>query len=157
MKRLVVLLSSVMAVACASSPERVNAPQTTSAKVPAPKAAEELPQRERASGDDTRPFDLPKATFRSELNPPPSTRDRGDSATRARAQRDSSITAAIHKALVDDPNLSPDAKAVEVIVEDRKVVLHGRVKTEQERMDIDGKARAASGVVDVDDRIEVVP
>ena len=155
MKCLAALLLPVVTVACASSQEHASAPQdtvtTTSATIAAPGTAEQ--RAAPVENDATLPFDLPSATLRAGVNPRPD----DDPATRARAQRDRDIAAAVHKAVIDDPNLSPDAKAVDVTVEDRQVILRGRVKTEQERMDIDRRARAAPGVVDVDDRIEVIP
>jgi osmotically-inducible protein OsmY len=100
------------------------------------------------------PFDLPKEPIAESDNP---SRPEMDLHTGDPTQRDRDITSAIRSALIDDPNLSPEAKSVDVAVTDRKVVLRGRVKTEQERMDVDGRARAATGVIDVDDRIELVP
>jgi osmotically-inducible protein OsmY len=100
------------------------------------------------------PFDLPKEPILESQNPK---RPEMDLAAPQAAQRDHDIATALHKALSDDPNLSPEAKEVEIQVVDRKVTLDGRVKTEQERMDIDGKARAAKDVIEVENRIELVP
>jgi len=147
MTRAIHCLAVLLVAACAPN-QHVDAPQTTSATIQAP--AQPAPG---AQDDTAMPFDLPKLPARSSVNTPPT----DDVATRAAAQRDADITATIRKAVAEDPNLSPDAKAVQIIVDDRKVVLRGRVKTEQERMDIDAKARGASGVIEVDDRIELVP
>jgi hypothetical protein len=149
MSRVALMFCTLVVAACASN-QHVDAPKTTSAAVGVPTTSA-APQ---PSDDTTTPFDLPKNLLRpNAVNPRPEP-DPVDRDTRG---RDRNITAAIRKAVQDDPNLSPEAKDIEISVSDRKVVLHGRVKTEQERMDIDAKARAADGTVDVDDRIELVP
>jgi osmotically-inducible protein OsmY len=73
------------------------------------------------------------------------------------AKRDKKITESIRKEIAGDDTLSPTAKAVEVITKDRKVILKGRALNEAERMNIDSKARMTDDVVDVEDRIELVP
>lgn len=95
------------------------------------------------------------ATIPETASPPPGTSVVTVPATIA--QRDRRITESLRKAIAADDTLSPTAKSVEVITKDRKVILKGRALNEQERMNIDTKARAADDVIEVDDQIELVP
>jgi osmotically-inducible protein OsmY len=72
-------------------------------------------------------------------------------------KRDERIQKALRASIAADLMLSPEAKQVEVIVKDRKVILKGQAHSEGERMDIDTKARATDDVIDVDDQIQLVP
>ena len=89
-------------------------------------------------------------------NPPPGTSVTETLPSTAN-KRDERIDKKLRAALAADTTLSPEAKQVEIMVKDRKIVLKGQVKTEGERMDIDNKARATDDVIDVDDQIQVVP
>ncbi len=72
-------------------------------------------------------------------------------------KRDERIEKSLRSAIAADNTLSPEAKQVEVIVKDRKIVLKGQAHSETERMDIDTKARATDDVIEVDDQIQLVP
>lgn len=73
------------------------------------------------------------------------------------SRRDERIEKSLRSAIAADNTLSPEAKQVEVIVKDRKIILKGQAHTERERMNIDTKARATDDVIDVDDQIQLVP
>ncbi|HEX4512388.1 MAG TPA: BON domain-containing protein [Polyangiaceae bacterium] len=72
-------------------------------------------------------------------------------------ERDRKISDGIVRGIVNDTNLSPSAKRVDVTTQGRHVTLRGEVPTGQERQEIDAMARFAPDVLDVDDRIRVVP
>jgi hypothetical protein len=72
-------------------------------------------------------------------------------------KRDQRIEKSLRNAIASDNTLSAEAKQVEIIVKDRKIILKGQAHSEQERMDIDTKARATDDVIDVDDQIQLVP
>lgn len=96
------------------------------------------------------------ATIRDVNNPPPGT-SVTETVTPTMTKRDERIEKSLRSAIAADNTLSPEAKQVEVIVKDRKIVLKGQAPTERERMDIDTKARATDDVIDVDDQIQLVP
>lgn len=149
------------ALAACESYTHVDTPTTTSANVPPGTAQTTAPPVWSTApdpNDSQMPFDLPKNLPSEEPAPVnPRIDHELEIDARAAAVRDAKITADIHDGIVNDPNLSPAAREVEVTTSARKVTLKGRVKTEQERMDIDLKARSQPGVVDVDDQIELVP
>ena len=89
-------------------------------------------------------------------NPPPGT-SVTESVMPTSNMRDERIEKSLRSAIAADNTLSPEAKQVEVIVKDRKIVLKGQAHSERERMDIDTKARATDDVIDVDDQIQLVP
>jgi hypothetical protein len=89
-------------------------------------------------------------------NPPPGT-SVVETMTPTVEKRDQRIEKSLRKAIAADNTLSPEAKQVEIIVKDRKIVLKGQAHSERERMDIDTKARATDDVIDVDDQIQLVP
>ncbi len=68
---------------------------------------------------------------------------------------DRDITAAIRRAVVADKALSFTAKNVKIITVGGKVTLRGPVKSDDERASIEAKAKAATGVSDVDNQLEV--
>jgi len=71
------------------------------------------------------------------------------------APGDVAVTQDVRKALVDDSNLSVDAKNVKVITQDGKVTLRGVVASAAERDRIVAKVEALPGVTSVDDQLEV--
>jgi len=68
---------------------------------------------------------------------------------------DRDITAAIRRAVVADKALSFTAKNVKIITVGGKVTLRGPVKSDEEKSSIEQKAKAATGVSDVDNQLEV--
>ena len=63
--------------------------------------------------------------------------------------------ARIRRKLNKDDALSMTAKNVKIITIDRHVTLHGPVKTEREKSDIEARAAAIAGPANVDDQPEV--
>jgi len=90
-------------------------------------------------------------------NPPPGTTSVTETVMPTMNKRDERIEKSLRAAIAADNTLSPEAKQVEVIVKDRKIILKGQAHSERERMDIDTKARATDDVIDVDDQIQLVP
>ena len=68
---------------------------------------------------------------------------------------DRDITAAIRRAVVADKGLSFNAKNVKIITVGGKVTLRGPVKSDDEKASIEAKAKAATGVTEVDNQLEV--
>lgn len=69
--------------------------------------------------------------------------------------KDRDITAAIRRAVVADGALSFTAKNVKIITVGGKVTLRGPVKSDAEKTAIESKAKAATGVTEVDNQLEV--
>lgn len=69
--------------------------------------------------------------------------------------KDRDITAAIRRAVMADGSLSFNAKNVKIITINGKVTLRGPVKSDAERSTIEAKAKAAPGVGEVDNQLEV--
>lgn len=69
--------------------------------------------------------------------------------------KDRDITAAIRRAVVADGALSFTAKNVKIITVGGKVTLRGPVKSDAEKTAIEAKAKAAAGVTEVDNQLEV--
>jgi len=69
--------------------------------------------------------------------------------------KDRDITAAIRRAVMSDGSLSFASKNVKIITVGGKVTLRGAVKTDAERATIESKAKAAAGVTEVDNQLEV--
>jgi hyperosmotically inducible periplasmic protein len=69
--------------------------------------------------------------------------------------KDRDITAAIRRAVVSDNSLSLGARNVKIITVAGKVTLRGPVKSEAEKATIEAKAKAAAGVTEVDNQLEV--
>jgi osmotically-inducible protein OsmY len=68
---------------------------------------------------------------------------------------DIDITAAIRKAVVDDKNLSSNAHNVKIMTSGGVVTLRGPVKSEDEKRNIEAKAKQVAGVTRVDNLLEV--
>jgi len=75
--------------------------------------------------------------------------DQGNSAS------DLEITAKIRQAIVDDKSLSVNAHNVKIITNTGVVVLRGPVKSQQEKMAIEDKAKQVAGVTRVDNQLEI--
>jgi cytoskeletal protein RodZ len=73
------------------------------------------------------------------------------------AQADVRITQAIRKAVMAENSLSFTAKNVKIITEGGHVTLRGPVNSSDERAKIVAFAKQASGVLSVDDQLEVKP
>jgi hyperosmotically inducible protein len=69
--------------------------------------------------------------------------------------QDVSISRQIRHALVDDKQLSTEAKNVKIITIDGAVTLRGPVKNAQERADIEAKAAQVAGEANVHNQLEV--
>ncbi|MDB4996421.1 MAG: hypothetical protein JWM74_3853 [Myxococcaceae bacterium] len=65
------------------------------------------------------------------------------------------ITAAIRKGVVGDKSLGFNAKNIKIITVGSKVTLRGPVSSDQERSNIEARAKATPGVTEVDNQIEV--
>ena len=65
------------------------------------------------------------------------------------------ITADIRRQLVVSGTLSLSSKNVKVITTGSKVTLRGKVKSEKEKTEIEGIAKATNGVTEVDSQLEV--
>jgi osmotically-inducible protein OsmY len=70
-------------------------------------------------------------------------------------EADRTITHNIRQAITADDSLSTNAKNVKIITNDGTVTLRGPVKSEQEKTDIEAKAKQVAGVKSVDNQIEV--
>jgi osmotically-inducible protein OsmY len=85
-------------------------------------------------------------------------RDRRSTATpldQGSSASETSITASIRRGIMADQNLSFDDKNVKVITVGSKVTLRGPVKSDQARVAIANIARRTSGVMEVDNQLEV--
>ena len=86
-------------------------------------------------------------------------RDRNETLTpgdQSENELDRTITQEIRKMIMDDENLSMNAKNVKIITVDGIVTLRGPVNSDEEKMSIDQKAKSAAGVKSVDNQIEIV-
>ncbi|HEY2772971.1 MAG TPA: BON domain-containing protein [Candidatus Binatia bacterium] len=68
---------------------------------------------------------------------------------------DVAITQAVRRAVTSDSSLSIEAQNVKIITNAGIVTLRGPVKDEQEKTSIAAKAKSVSGVVRVDNQLEV--
>src|SRR5512140_590973 len=134
--RLVVPL--VFVALCACENVQVGQTSTTYARVPASPSPVTGPRMNSYAPLPTLPQQ--QTTVPSPASPPPGTSVITVPPTRE--ARDNRITESIRKSIAADDSLSPTAKAVEVITKNRKVILKGIAHSEQERMNIDRKARA---------------
>lgn len=121
---------------------------------PTPPAVEPEKAPIAAGVESDRPTKPPDNTGINERDRSPAAltpMDQGNSA------EDLRITADIRKALMKEDALSFTAKNVKVITRGGYVLLRGPVKTTIEKERIDAIARAAAGVIKVDDQLEVEP
>ena len=85
-------------------------------------------------------------------------RDRGETVTppdQGESAADRQVTANIRKAIVDDDNMSTNAKNVKIVTRDGEVTLRGPVKTPEEKAAIAAKAERVAGVKRVDNQLEI--
>lgn len=86
-------------------------------------------------------------------------RDRDSNAvtpfSQGNSKEDIDISAEIRRRVVHDGMLGTDAKNVKIITNGGVVTLRGPVASEAERKDIVAHARATTGVVDVQDQLEI--
>jgi osmotically-inducible protein OsmY len=78
-----------------------------------------------------------------------------DVTTQSESEADVRITAAIRKAIVDDNSLSVNAHNVKVTTSGGSVTLRGPVKSEQEKANIEAKAKQVAGVLKVNNLLEI--
>jgi hyperosmotically inducible periplasmic protein len=71
------------------------------------------------------------------------------------SEADRTITQTIRQIVVDNGTLSTNAKNVKIITQNGIVTLRGPVDTDAEKSFIVSTARGVSGVVNVDDQLEV--
>jgi hyperosmotically inducible periplasmic protein len=86
-------------------------------------------------------------------------RDRNQAAKTAGDQSeneaDRKITQEVRKSIVGDDRLSTSAQNVKIITNDGKVTLRGPVKSEQEKKEIESKAKQVAGVKNVENQLEI--
>jgi len=86
-------------------------------------------------------------------------RDRGGEtktpADQSENEADRTITQNIRQALTADDSLSTNAKNVKIITNDGTVTLRGPVNSEQEKAEVEGKAKRVAGVKRVDNQLEI--
>src|ERR1043165_1823930 len=70
-------------------------------------------------------------------------------------EADLKITSSIRKSIVNDKSLSTNAHNIKIMTAGGKVTLRGPVKSEQEKSKIEGYAKVATGVAQVDNMLEV--
>ena len=70
-------------------------------------------------------------------------------------EADRTVTQNVRKSIVDDDKLSTNAQNVKIITNDGKVTLRGPVKSEEEKKQIEAKAKQVAGVKNVENQLEV--
>jgi len=108
--------------------------------------------RNQGSGDQTSKATSPDNTARNQADRGGETKTPGD---QAETETDRTITQNVRQAITSDDALSTDAKNVKVITSDGTVTLRGPVKSEQEKTQIEAKAKQVAGVKKVDNQLEV--
>ncbi|HEX9788011.1 MAG TPA: BON domain-containing protein [Candidatus Binatia bacterium] len=98
------------------------------------------------------PAAAPDNTARNESDRGGATKTPGD---QAENEADRTITQNVRQAITSDDSLSTDAKNVKVVTSDGTVTLRGPVKSEQEKTEIEAKAKQVAGVKKVDNQLEV--
>ena len=87
-------------------------------------------------------------------------RDRNDqnktSGDQSENEADRTITQNVRQAVTSDDSLSTNAKNVKIVTNDGIVTLRGPVKSENEKAQIESKAKQVAGVKRVDNQLEVV-
>lgn len=156
MKRNIVLGILASAVLACGSQSYSNAPHTTAARLQA-RQREEVPPSPPPTIGQIPNSDVPLP----ELGPPTPTAPKVTARTAVVVQGrdvvDRRITARLRAEIRRDDTLSPEARSVRVVTVGRRVILEGRVSSIRERDDIDARARAMPGVLEVDDRIVIAP
>ena len=89
------------------------------------------------------------------------TRDRAESAVTPPDQKENEtdlrIAQEIRKAVVGDDTLSFNAKNVKIVSSGSVVTLRGPVKDDVEKRSIESKAKAVTGVLRVDNQLQIAP
>lgn len=70
---------------------------------------------------------------------------------------DRDTTKKIRSSIFQDKSLSTYAHNIKIITRDGKVTLKGPVRSEDEKSNIEAKAKAAAGDANVDDQLEIAP
>jgi hyperosmotically inducible periplasmic protein len=108
--------------------------------------------REQKSGDQSSRSTAPDNTARNERDRSGDTKTPGD---QAENEADRAITQNVRQAITSDSSLSTNAQNVKIITQDGNVTLRGPVKSEQEKKEIEAKAKQVAGVKRVDNQLEV--
>jgi hyperosmotically inducible periplasmic protein len=108
--------------------------------------------REQKSGDQSSRSTAPDNTARNERDRSGDTKTPGD---QAENEADRAITQNVRQAITSDSALSTNAQNVKIITQDGNVTLRGPVKSEQEKKEIEAKAKQVAGVKRVDNQLEV--
>lgn len=86
-------------------------------------------------------------------------RDRGGETKtpgdQSESEVDRKITQEIRQAITSDDKLSTNAQNVKIIAKDGTVTLRGPVKSEQEKVEIEKKAKQVAGVKKVENQLEI--
>jgi hyperosmotically inducible periplasmic protein len=86
-------------------------------------------------------------------------RDRGGETKtpgdQSESEADRKITQEIRRAITSDDKLSTNAQNVKIIAKDGNVTLRGPVKSEQEKVEIEKKAKQVAGVKNVENQLEI--
>ena len=86
-------------------------------------------------------------------------RDRDDqtktSGDQSESEADRTISQNIRAAITADDSLSTNGKNVKIITSDGTVTLRGPVKSDQEKAEIEAKAKQIAGVKKVDNQLEI--
>ena len=84
--------------------------------------------------------------------------DKGKTAPMEQKENDADrgLTQKIRQSLMDDDALSTNAKNIKIITLNGVVTLRGQVNSDNEKRDIEKKAKALAGVRSVDNQLEVV-
>ena len=116
-------------------------------------ACDRDPERSQGSGDGTSDTAAaPDNTGRNERDRGGDTKTPGD---QAENEADRTITQNVRQAITSDDRLSTNAKNVKIITQDGTVTLRGPVKSENEKNEIEAKAKQVAGVKRVDNQLEV--
>lgn len=86
-------------------------------------------------------------------------RDRGGQTKtpgdQSESEVDRKITQEIRQAITSDDKLSTNAQNVKIVAKDGNVTLRGPVKSEQEKIEIEKKAKQVAGVKNVENQLEI--
>jgi hyperosmotically inducible periplasmic protein len=108
---------------------------------------------ETAPPPETQPTTPPAGQPRT--TPPPTETTPPTQPPAEPGQQDATIAAEIRSAIMDDASLSTSAHECKVVVSQGSVTLMGTVESQAEKEAIEAKARAVTGVVSVDNQLEV--
>jgi osmotically-inducible protein OsmY len=115
--------------------------------------------RDRSANDQGSGDQTSKSTAAAPDNTAVNERDRGGGTKtpgdQAENETDRQITQEVRRALTSDDSLSTNAQNVKVITDNGTVTLRGPVKSEQEKKEIENKAKQVAGVKKVDNQLEV--